>query len=77
MDSEGTSAPESILGTENWLDWNKALDNPNDSEDDREANNKSAIVLDTCVIDSEAQGQQIVSAAPNVPRLIQPTQRLK
>jgi len=37
------SAPESILGTDDWLNWNGDLDNPKDSEDDCAADNESDI----------------------------------
>jgi hypothetical protein len=38
VESHEDSAPESISDTEDWLNWNGDLDNPNDSEDDCAAN---------------------------------------
>jgi len=40
-ESDEDSSPDSISDTENWLNWNRDLDNPNDSEDDWEADNES------------------------------------
>jgi len=34
VESDENSAPECILETEDWLNWNGDLDKPNDSEDD-------------------------------------------
>jgi len=45
-ESDENSSPESISDTENWLNWNGDLDNPNDSEDDWEADNESDMKLD-------------------------------
>jgi len=69
------SAPESISDTENWLNWNGGLDNPNDSEDNCEADTASDADLDNCFEDPECPEQRDVCAAPNVPRLILPTPR--
>jgi len=51
------------------------LNNPNDSEDYWEADNESEIDLNNGISDSETQEQWNMSAAPNVPGLIQPTRR--
>jgi len=75
--SDEDSLPESIADTENWLNWNGYLDNPNDSEDNWEADNESDMELDNCREDSETRQHRIVSAAPNVPGLIPPTRRSK
>jgi hypothetical protein len=48
------------------------LENPNDSEDDWEAENESHRELDNSSEDSETPEVRNVSAAPNVPGLIQP-----
>jgi hypothetical protein len=48
------------------------LDNPNDSEDNWEADNESAMELDNGSEESETPELQNVSAAPNVPGLIRP-----
>jgi len=75
--SDGGSAPESISDTENWLNWNGDLDNPNESKDDREADNESDVEQDNCFKDPECPEQRDVCAAPNVPGLIRQTGRSK
>jgi hypothetical protein len=60
------------LDTENWLNWNGDLDNPNDSQDDCELDNESDLELDQGSEDSETPEVQNVSAAQNVPGLIRP-----
>ena len=70
-------AAESILDTKNWLDRIGDLDNPNDSSENWEANNESDIQLDNGIEDPNTPEQLDVSAAPNVPRLIRPTERSK
>jgi len=75
--SDDVSAPESISDTENWLNWDGDLDNPNESEDDCEADNESDVEQDNCNKDSECPKQWDVCATPNVPRLIRPTGRSK
>jgi len=52
-ESDEDSSPESISDTENWLNWNGDLDNPNDSEDDWEADDESDMELDNGSEDSE------------------------
>jgi len=74
-ESDEDSVAESISDTENWLDWNGDLENPNESKDNWEADNESEIELDSGIEDAESPEQQDVSAAPNVPRLIWPTWR--
>jgi len=76
-ESDEESSPESISDTENWLNWNEDLDNPNDSEDDYEAANQSDMELDNGSEDSETREQQNDSAVPNVPWLIRPIRRSK
>ena len=71
------SAPESILNTKNWLNWNGDLDYPNARKDDWEADNEPDIELDNGVQDSETPEMWDVSATPNVFRLISPTWRSK
>jgi len=44
--SDEDSSAESISDTENWLNWNGDLDNPNNSEDNGEADNESDKELD-------------------------------
>jgi len=69
------SPPGNIPDTENWLDRNEDLDNPNNSEDNWEADNESEIELDNGIRDSVTQEQRDVGAALNVARLIWPTRR--
>jgi len=69
------STPENISDTEDWLNWNGDLDNPNDSEDDGGADVESDIELDNSIEDPDCPEQQDVSAAPHVPRLIRPTRK--
>jgi len=77
VEGDDDSAPESIPDTDNWLNWNGDLDNPNESENNCEADNESALEQDNCFEDPECPEQRDVCAAPNVPRLIRPTGRLK
>jgi len=76
-ESDDNSAPESMLDTEDWLNWNGDLDNPNDSEEDWVAADESDIVHNNGIEDPECPDQQDVSAAPNVPGLIWPTRKSK
>jgi len=71
------SARDSILDTENWLDWNRNLDTPHECEDDCEADNESDIELDKGVEDPKTPGLWNLCAAPSVPRVILPTQTSK
>ena len=66
--------PESISDTHNCLNWNGDMDNPNDSEDDREVHNESHMELESGTEDSETPEQRNVIAASNVPGLIRPIQ---
>jgi len=75
--SDEDSSPETISDTENWLNWNGDLDNPNKNEDDWEADNESDMELANGREASQTLGQQNDSAAPNVPRLIRPIRRTK
>ena len=77
VESDENSAPESISDTEDWLNWNRDLDNPNDSEDDCAAEVKSDIEQGNGIKDRVCPEQQDVSAAPYVPGLIRPTQNSK
>jgi hypothetical protein len=53
------------------------LDNPNDSEEDCDADDDSDIEHNNCIDDLEYPEQQDLCAAPNVPRLVRPTQKSK
>jgi len=75
VESDDDSAPEIILDTEDWLNWNWVLDNPNDSEDDCAADVESDLGQDKSIEDPECPEQRDVSAPANVPWLIRPTQK--
>jgi len=77
VESDDDSTPESISDTEDWLNWNGDLDNPNDSEEDCVAADESGIEHNNGIEDPECPEQQDVSAAPNVPGLVRPTRNLK
>ena len=53
------------------------MDNPNNSKDNWEADNESDIELDNGIKDRKTPEQWIMSAVPNVPRLIQTSCRSK
>jgi len=69
------SAPESISDTEDWLNCNGDLDNPNDTEDHSMADVESDIEQGEGTEDPECPEQRDVSALPNVPGLIRPTRK--
>ena len=73
--SHEDSTPESIWDTEDWLNWNGDLDNPNDSEDNCTADVESDIEQDNIIEDLECPEQWDVSVVPNVHGLIRPTQK--
>jgi len=77
VQSDVDRAPESISDTDDWLNWNGDLDNPNDSEEDCAADNESDIEPNTGIEDPECPEQQDVSAVPNVPGLVRPTWKSK
>jgi len=77
VESDEDSAPESISDTEDWLNWNGDLDNPNDSEEDCAAEDDSNIEHKNCIEDPECPEQQDVSTARNVPGLVWPTRKSK
>jgi hypothetical protein len=70
VESDKDRAPESISDTEDWLNWNRDLDNPDDSEQDCAADDDSDIEHNNCIEDPQCPEQQDESAAPNVPRLV-------
>jgi len=71
------STPDSISDTEDWLKSNGDLDNRNDTEDDCRVDVESDIVQNNSIEDLDCPDQWDVSAAPNVPGLIWPTQKSK
>jgi hypothetical protein len=77
VESNNECALESISDTDDWLNWNRDLDNPNDSEENSAADNESDIEPINGIEYLEFPEQQDGSAAPNVPRLIQPTRKSK
>jgi len=77
VESNEDTAPQSISDTEDRLNYNRDLDNPNDSEDDCAADVESDMDQDNSIEDPEYQEQRDVIAAPNVPRLIRPTRKSK
>jgi len=77
VESDDDSPPESISDTDDWLNWNGDLDNPDDSEEDCAVDNESDIEHNNGIEDPECQEQQDVSAAPNVPGLVRPTRKSK
>jgi len=77
VESDNDSAPEIISDTDDWLNWNSDLDNPNDSEDDCAADDESNIGPNNGIEDPQFPEQQHVSAVPNVPGLVRPTWKSK
>ena len=77
MDSDEDIAPDSISDSVNWSNWNLDLDNPNLSEYNWDADDKSDLEQDNLIEDTETTAQQDVSTAPNVPGLIRPTRKSK
>jgi len=75
--SDDDSAPESISDTDDWLNWNGDLYNPNDSEEDCAADDESNIEHNNGIEDPECPEQQDVSATPNVPGFVWPTRNSK
>jgi len=72
VESDEDSAPERIVDTEDWHNWNEDLDNRNDSKDDCVVDIESDIEQGNSIKDPEYPEQRHMSAAPNVPRLIRP-----
>jgi len=77
IESDKDSTPQSISDTNDWLNWNGDLDNPNDSEEDCAADYESNIEQNNCIEDRECPGQQDVSAVSNLTGLVWPTQKSK
>jgi hypothetical protein len=73
VESDEDSAAESISDTDDWLNWNGNLNNPNDSEEDCAADDEFDIEHNNGLEDSECPEQQDVIPAPNVPGLVRPT----
>jgi hypothetical protein len=73
--SDEDSPPESISDTNNWPNSNGDMHTPNESEDDCAADDESDIEPNNGIEDPECLEQQDVSAAPNLPGLLRPTQK--
>jgi hypothetical protein len=74
VDSYEVCPPESISDTDDWLNCNGDLDNPNNGEDDCAVDDQSDIEPNYGIEDTECPEQQDVSAALNVPGFVRPTQ---
>jgi hypothetical protein len=77
VQNDQDSGVESISDTNDWLNWNGDLYNPNDSEDDCAADDESDLEPNNGIEDPEYPEQQNVSATPNVPGLVRPTWKSK
>jgi len=77
VESDDDSAPENLSATDDWLNCNGNLDNPNDSTNDCAADNDSDIGPNNHIEDPECPEQEDVIAAPNVPGLVPPTRKSK
>jgi len=77
VESDDDRAPESISDTDDWLNGNGDLDNPNDSAEDCAGDDESDIEHNNGIEVLERPTQQDVSAAPNVPGLVGPTWKSK
>jgi hypothetical protein len=75
VESVEDSPPESISDTDDWLNWNGDLYDPNDSNDDCAVDVECDIERDNSIEDPQCPEQRVVSAAPNVPGLIRPTRK--
>jgi len=77
VESDEDSEPESLLDTDDWLDWDGDLDHPNDSQDNFAADVESDMEQDSSIEHSECPEQRDVTDVPNVPVLILPPWILK
>jgi hypothetical protein len=73
VERDDASAPESNSDTDDCLNWNRDLDNPNDSEDDCTAGDESDIGPNNGIEDPQSPEQQGVSAVPLVLGIVLPT----
>jgi hypothetical protein len=77
FESDDDNALQSISDTDDWLNTNGDLDNPPASEDGCAADDESDIGPNNGIEDPECPEEQDVSATPNVPRFVRPTQMSK
>jgi len=75
VESDYDCATESSLDTEDWLNWNGDLDNPNNSKDDCVADGESDIKQANSIADPEWSEEWDVIAALNVPTFIRSTRK--
>jgi hypothetical protein len=66
-----------ISDTDDWLNWNGDMDNPNDSEEDCAADDDCDIEYNNCIEEPECPEQQDVCASPTAPGLVRPTRKSK
>jgi len=71
VERDEDSAHESILHSENWLNWNGDLDNSNTSEEDSPRDIESDIERDISIEDRVSPDERDVSAATYIPGLNQ------
>jgi len=77
VERDENSAPDSILDTDDCLNWNGDLDTPIDSEENCAADDESDIEQNNGIKDPECPEQHDMSASPNVPGLVWPTRKSK
>jgi hypothetical protein len=75
VESKKDCAPERISYTEDWLNWNRDLENPNDSKEDCAAAYESDIEHNNGIEDPEFPEQQDMSATQNVLGMVWPTRK--
>jgi len=75
--SDEDNAPETISDTEDLLNWDGDLDNPNDSKDNCAVEIESDMEQENSIQDPECPEQRDLSATANVPRLIRSTRMSK
>ena len=73
--SNEDSALRRISDTDDWLNWNGNLDNPDDSKEDCAADDESNIEPNNGIESPEWRERQDVSAAPHVSGLVRPTRK--
>jgi len=69
--------PESILDTENCLNWNGNMDYPNDHEEECAVDIEFDMEQEIGSEDPKSAEQRDVGASTNVPGLIRPTRKSK
>jgi len=69
-DSNKDSEPKCVSDSKNWLNKNRNVDNPIESEDECVADNESDIEPWSGITSLESPWHHVLSAAPNVPGLI-------